>query len=229
MASRNKFNVNNQNKTTETYCHDNFAENRIIMAEFTRMLPLIFHFAAGVYGKNGSDLRLPYEEQFNLARKKGWSDDPDDPGGATMIDVTLSTYTAFRKSKGITTTTKSDLRRISFHEWTDILKTMFWDKWRADEIVSQGIANLLVDWIWASGAKSIRDAQRVIGVKADGIVGPKTLAAINTAQQEELFFRLRDARELYYRRCRASWKYLNGWLRRLNAILPEGSFDFQPQ
>lgn len=226
MASRNKFNDNNQNKTTETYYNDNFAENRIIMAEFTRMLPLIFHFAAGVYGKNGNDLCLPYEEQFNLARKMGWSDDPDDPGGATMIDVTLSTYAAFRKSRGITTTTKSDLRRISFQEWTDILKTMFWDKWRADEIESQGLAHLLVDWIWASGAKSIRNAQRVIGVKADGIVGPKTLAAINTAQQEELFARLHEARILYYRRCRAAWKYLNGWLRRLNAILPDGSFNF---
>lgn len=42
------------------------------MAEFTKMLPLIFHFAAGVYGKNGQDLSLPYEGQFELARKTGW-------------------------------------------------------------------------------------------------------------------------------------------------------------
>lgn len=194
------------------------------MAEFTKMLPLIFHFAAGVYGKNGSDLQLPYEEQFNLARKKGWSDDPDDPGGATMIDVTLKTYTSYRLSKGIRSTTKTDLRNISYPEWLEILKTMFWDKWHADEIQSQGIANLLVDWIWASGAKSIRNAQKIIGVKADGIVGPKTLSAINTSSTEHLFHRLRNARETYYRNCRASWKYLNGWLRRLNAILPDGSF-----
>lgn len=199
------------------------------MADFTKILPLIFHFAAGVYGKNGRDLSLPYVEQFNIARKGGWSDDPDDPGGATMIDVTLSTYTAYRRSKGYRLTTKNDLRNISFDEWTEILKTIFWDKWRADEIRSQGIANLLVDWIWASGTKSIRNAQRVIGVKADGIAGPKTLAAINSSRQGELFVRLHEARELYYRGCRASWKYLNGWLRRLNAILPDGSFNFQPK
>lgn len=199
------------------------------MAEFTKMLPLIFHFAAGIYGKNGEDLRLPYEQQFELARKHGWSDDPDDPGGATMIDVTLATYSSYRRTKGFPSTTRKDLRNISFPEWTEILKTMFWDKWRADEIESQGIANLLVDWIWASGAKSIRNAQRVIGVKADCIVGSKTLAAINSARQEELFVRLHEARELYYRNCRSSWKYLNGWLRRLNAILPDGSLNFLPK
>lgn len=196
------------------------------MAEFTKMLPLIFHFAAGVYGKNGSDLMLPYEKQFNLARKNGWSDDPDDPGGATMIDVTLNTYAYYRKTKGIISTTKSDLRNISFPEWMEILKTMFWNRWRADEIQSQGIANMLVDWVWASGDKSIRNAQKVIGVTADGIVGAKTLSAVNNAPTEELFYMLRNAREKYYRNCRASWKYLNGWLRRLNAILPNGSFKF---
>lgn len=72
----------------------------LVMAEFTKMLPLIFHFAAGVYGKNGQDMSLPYEGQFELARKTGWSNDPDDLGGATMIDVTIATYSAYRRQQG---------------------------------------------------------------------------------------------------------------------------------
>ena len=104
------------------------------MANYKQLIPFIFHFSSGVYGKNGSDLRLPLEEQFELAKKRGWSDDPDDPGGATMVDVTISTYSTFRKRKGLSLPTKADLRGISFEEWAEILKTMYWDRWRADEI-----------------------------------------------------------------------------------------------
>ncbi|MBD5280807.1 MAG: peptidoglycan domain protein [Bacteroides sp.] len=191
------------------------------MAKFETIIPFILHFAAGVAPDK---LSLPHAVQFEIARSKGWSDDPDDPGGATMIDVTLSTYRAYRKTKGFRSTTKQNLRNISFNEWRDILKDNFWDLWKADKIESQGIANILVDWIWASGPKAIRYAQKIIGVKADGIVGPLTLSAINNSNQEELFKKIRISRELHYRQCKGAWKYLNGWLRRLNAICPDGTF-----
>lgn len=199
-------------------------QKKRIMADFEKMIPFIFHFAAGVYGKNGSDLLLPLDRQFEIARRTGWSDDPDDPGGATMIDVTISTYRNYREKKGLPKPTKENLRDISFEEWKEILKTMYWDRWKADSICSQGIANILVDWIWASGASTIKRAQRIIGVKADGIPGSITLAAINGADPDELFSRIKEARERHYRSCKAAWKYLRGWLRRLNAINPDGSF-----
>lgn len=190
------------------------------------MIPFIFHFAAGVYGKNGSDLSLSLDQQFEIARRTGWSEDNDDPGGATMIDVTIATYTSYRNRAGFETTAKSDLRNISFKEWKDILKTMYWDRWRADEIESQGIANILVDWVWASGFKTIRNVQRLVGVAPDGIAGGVTIAALNRADSESLFAEIMEKRERYYRQCRGAWKYLNGWLRRLHAILPDGGFEF---
>lgn len=194
------------------------------MADFTRIIPFIFHFAAGVYGKNGADLQLSLEDQFEIAKKKGWSDDVDDPGGATMIDVTLGAYVEYYRRKGKTVATKAKLRQISFYEWSEILKTMYWDCWCADEIESQGLANLLVDWVWASGRGSIKPAQRIIGVKADGIVGSRTLDVLNNVEADMLFQHIKKARNIYYQRCKGAWKYLNGWLRRLNAILPDGRF-----
>ncbi len=194
------------------------------MANCDLIIPFIFHFAAGVYGHKGELLKLPYPDQFLQARKNGWSDDPDDPGGATMIDITLSTYTHYRKLKGIPTTSKENLRSITFGEWYDILKKLYWDKWQGDLIESQGIAHILVDWIWASGNGSIKSAQRILGVRADGVVGEKTLNAINSANSSVLFAKLVEERERYYRQCKGSWKYLKGWLRRLHAIKPDGSF-----
>lgn len=194
------------------------------MAEFEKMIPFVLHFAAGVYGKNGKDLELPYNEQFALARNGGWSDDPDDPGGATMIDVTIATYCNYREKKGYPITTKDDLREICYEDWREILKTMYWDLWRGDEILSQGVAHLLVDWIWASGGRTIRNVQRYLGVSVDGKVGPETINALNKGNQDDRFRDIRDMRERYYRGCRGAWKYLKGWLRRLDSIQPDGSF-----
>lgn len=197
------------------------------MADHRILIPFIFHFAAGVYGKDGKDLHLPIQRQFELARLRGWSDDPDDPGGATMIDVTLSTYASFRRNAGFARPLKEDLRNISFIEWQTIFKSMFWDRCKADLIAAQGVANMLADWIWASGPAAIRMAQKTIGTKPDGIVGQHTLEAIAQSDAETLFFSLRDAREAHFRRCRGAWKYLRGWLRRLHALQPDGSFDFR--
>ena len=54
---------------------------------------------------------------------------------------------------------------------------MYWDRWKADEIKSQSIADILVDWIWASEMHGIKIPHDLVGVIPDGIVGPKTLAA----------------------------------------------------
>ena len=191
------------------------------MADFKKMIPFIFHFAAGV---PVGDLNKPLEWQFELARKKGWSDDPDDPGGKTMIDVTLNAYKTYCKGKGYPVPNGTALKNIQFHEWMEILKTMYWDKMGADNIKSQGIANICVDWLWASGTGMVKNIQKILGVKQDGIVGPKTLAAINGANPTKLFVNLYNARVKYYKGCSGWWKYNKGWMRRLDAINGDGSF-----
>lgn len=194
------------------------------MADANIVIPFVFHFAAGVYGPHGKHFLLPLPHQFEIARRKGWSDDPDDPGGATMIDVTLATYSAYRKNNGLTKPDKGDLQNITFPEWKDILITMFWNRILGNEIQSQGVANIIFDWIWASGPLSVRKLQDILGVTADGIFGPLTLRAVNKSDPAILFGKIRESRIAHYRSCRSAWKYLRGWLRRLDAILPDGTF-----
>lgn len=191
------------------------------MADFKKIIPFIFHFAAGVPVK---DLAKPLEQQWDIARRKGWSDDPDDPGGETMIDVTMGAYKSYCRKKGYPVPTALSLRNIPFNQWQDILKTMYWDKMCADQIRSQGLANLLVDWLWASGTGRIKNIQKILGVVADGIVGPKTIAAINGANQELLFNKIYNARVAFYKGCSGWWKYGKGWMRRLDAINQDGTF-----
>lgn len=135
----------------------------------------------------------------------------------TMKGVTLAT---FRKYFGRNKTCK-DLKNITDWQWDYIFKRGFWDKWQADSIDNQAIANLVVDWTWGSGIWGIKYPQRVLGVKDDGIVGPKTLAAINEhPNKEELFNQLWEKRERHFRSIAVGYKtkFLNGWLNRLNAF-----------
>ena len=133
------------------------------------------------------------------------------------MGVTIATYrSVFGEER-----TVDDLKSLTDIQWLHIFNTLYWTKWKADQIKSQAIANLLVDWVWASGNYGIKIPQRVLGVSIDGIVGPKTLAAINGYHnQKELFEALWHEREDFFKRIAtgAQKKFLRGWLNRLNGI-----------
>ena len=61
---------------------------------------------------------------------------------------------------------------------------------------------------------------------ADGIVGPKTIAAVNAKDPKQLFDLIRKERLAYIERiCRSrptNLKYKRGWLNRLNDIKFKG-------
>lgn len=189
------------------------------MANFEKLIPFILYFETGLKREY---LTLPLPQMFAKAKLRGYANDPADSGGATMCGVTIATYRAYRKRLGYTTTTVDDLKAIPFEAWRDILKTMFWDKWKADRIENQSLANILVDFVWASGSNGIKIPQRVLGVKADGIVGTQTLTAVNSADAQKLFARLHDARidfvEGIVRRKPSQTKFIKGWKRRINCI-----------
>lgn len=124
---------------------------------------------------------------FILKWEDGFVNDPTDRGGATNKGVTIATYIAYCKKKGLPRPSVADLKHISDAHWREIFKTMYWNKWKADEIQSQKVANILVDWVWGSGIHGIKKPQALLGVKVDGIVGDKTLSAVNFADPEELF------------------------------------------
>lgn len=136
----------------------------------------------------------------------------------TMKGVTLDIY---RKYFGRQKTCK-ELKGISNAEWEYIFKEGFWDRWKADEINNQSIANLLVDWCWTSGIYGIKYPQRILGVKDDGIVGDKTIAAVNNyPNKKELFDKLWNRRKKHFEdiaKTHNRAKFLNGWLRRLLAF-----------
>lgn len=147
----------------------------------------------------------------------GFVNDPDDAGGATMKGVTLAT---FRKFYGADKTVEN-LKQITDAQWLHIFKTGYWDKFRGDDIDDQSVANMCVDWLYNSGTAAIKRVQKIVGVVDDGIVGDKTVAAINARQAEPLFEQIKAARiafvETIARNNPSQRKFLQGWKNRINS------------
>lgn len=198
------------------------------MAEMQRMIPFLIYFETGVKDNSGvRDDKCANELLFERAKAKGITTDPDDRGGATLVGITYSTYSTYSTFKASsarkpTAVSLKRFRNMSYQEWLEILKTMFWDRWHADEIQNQEVAEMLVDWVWTSGKYGITIPQQMLGVKTDGIVGRKTLNAVNSLDGSLLFPLLKHERLAYIDRiCRsrpANSKFRNGWIRRINAI-----------
>lgn len=156
---------------------------------------------------------------FILKFEGGFVNDPVDKGGATNKGVTIATFRQFYGQNA----TVADLKAISDEQWLNIFKSGYWNPWKADFMREQSVANIVVDWAWASGTKtSIRQVQKILGVTADGIVGSQTLCAINTADPSVLFGRIKAARikfvEDIVARSPNQIKFLKGWKNRINAI-----------
>ena len=156
---------------------------------------------------------------FVLKYEGGISDDPQDAGGFTNKGITLKTFRSiYGKDK-----TKEDLINITDEQWGKIFKEYYWDKLKADDIESQSVANISVDWAYNAGVSTVaKKIQNIIGTKPDGIVGSGTLKLINTKDSKELFEQIKAARIMFYKKLvekkPTNAKFLKGWLNRTEAI-----------
>lgn len=149
-----------------------------------------------------------------------------DAGGWTNSGITLNTFIEYSNIKGLPVPTINDLKILTYTEWLDIVNTLYWQKWCGDSINNQSIANFVVDFYFNSGIYGIKIPQKILGLVEDGIVGAKTIAALNSANQQQLHDQLRMQRTLFVNNIAvinpAEEKFEAGWHNRIN------SFTFQP-
>jgi lysozyme family protein len=157
-----------------------------------------------------------------------------DRGGATKFGITYATYKTWCQGRIVEIApcdkdlngriTVNDLRLTVIQDVKPIYKSCYWDAVKADEIIHQDVAELIVDYIINSGCgyknSNIKAIQRLVGVKADGKIGAKTLKAINESDPTRLYNALYKYRLNYYYKIAhgTQKKFLKGWKNRLQTL-----------
>jgi len=175
---------------------------------------------------------------FIKSWEAGYVNDPLDKGGETNMGITIGTWkhAGFNCSEKIPSVIEKDysgrpviytnvtktLYEMTEEQWHQVFKSMYWDRWRADQVNSQSIANILVDWLWASGVWGIKIPQRLLGLKEDGIVGSLTLSAVNSREPRSFFEEIKQARVKYIddicKKTPTNERFRKGWLNRINSL-----------
>ena len=144
----------------------------------------------------------------------GWSDHPEDNGGATMYGITIGTLRAWRGKP----VTKDDVRRLTKAEALEIYRAWYWQPVRGDDL-PLGLDLVAFDCAVNSGpSRGARFLQAAIGVAADGFVGPATVAAAKVADPVKTINKACDDR-LGWLRGLDDWPHFGrGWTNRIEDI-----------
>ncbi len=116
----------------------------------------------------------------------------------------------------------ADMKAITKVEAHILFKNEFWDKVRASELKSQGVAEMIADHAINANPRVIAGiVQRVLNtqfnkrLKVDYVIGIKTLTALNSVDQNKLFTKIAQERLAYYERLKDYKYFAKSWNRRV--------------
>ena len=152
-----------------------------------------------------------------LKNEGGWSDHPQDPGGATMKGVTLANFRKFVKPNA----TKEDLRKITDQQIATVYRRHYWDAVSGAEL-PDGIDYAVFDFAVNSGpTRAAQYLQKVVGVGQDGKIGPATVKAARAILPATVIHKLCDDRLAFLKRLK-TWKtFGKGWSTRVADVRKE--------
>lgn len=154
-----------------------------------------------------------------LKHEGGYVDDPRDPGGATNLGVTLATARAYKLDLDHDgDVDKADVRALKPADVAPVYHRGYWLASSAD-LCPPGLDYMVFDCAVNQGVgRATRWLQTVLAVKADGLIGPKTIAALGIVNRSMAIALYADLREDHYRSLSTFDRFGKGWLRRLEEV-----------
>ena len=143
-----------------------------------------------------------------LHHEGGYVNHPRDPGGETNLGVTKRVYEEWGGTK--------DMKELTPEDVAPIYKKNYWDRGRCDDLPS-GVDWCIFDWGVNSGvSRAAKALQRIIGVEADGGIGPMTFQAVANFEPEQIILKMHTQRKHFYEGLDVFATFGKGWLRRNN-------------
>jgi lysozyme family protein len=146
-----------------------------------------------------------------LGHEGEFSDHAADPGGKTRFGITE----AVARQAGYT----GDMRALPVDLAKRIYLDSYWRPVRADDL-PPGVRYIVFDGAVNSGpAQSALWLQRALGVTADGVIGPRTLAAAYAKDAQQLKTAIL-AQRLRFMTGLTNWPaFSRGWARRIADLM----------
>lgn len=162
--------------------------------------------------------------QLMIANEGGYGNDPDDPGGETYKGIARkmhskwngwTTVDLLKRQSGFPANLDKDAELQQ--DVSNFYRTVFWDPLKGDQMNNQEVANSIFDFAVNAGlSTSASLAQMVIGAKADGVIGPQTIASLNAFDPEHFLAAFTVAKIARYvtivKKRPTSRKYFYGWV-----------------
>ena len=158
-----------------------------------------------------SAANFPAELGDELVYEGGFVNDPADPGGVTDFGITLATYSHWLGRPA----SIAELRVMDDAVKAAIYRAGYWNMIQGDALPS-GVDLITFDGAVNGGPKRAAEMlQEAVGAVADGMIGPKTLAAVLAAPASATVASISKEREAFYRGLPTFPHFGNGWLNRL--------------
>ena len=149
-----------------------------------------------------------------MEEEGGFSNDPRDNGGMTMLGVTQVNWEDFIGRK----VDEKEMRSLTPDIVKPFYKARYWNRVKGDALPS-GVDYCVFDMAVNSGpGLACKFIQRVCAVPDDGVIGPKTLDAINSDRPTELINGFCDDRIDFLRKLSDFKHFGKGWTDRIERI-----------
>ena len=150
-----------------------------------------------------------------LHHEGGFVNHPDDPGGMTNLGVTKAVYEKYIKRNA----TEAEMRALTKIDVSPIYRSNYWDRGHCDDLPS-GVDWSVFDWGVNSGmGRAAKALQRVVGVTADGAIGPMTIKATHNMKPQDVIVKMHSSRQSFYESLTTFKTFGRGWSRRNDETL----------
>jgi len=159
-----------------------------------------------------------------IAREAGFVDHPSDRGSFTKYGITAATLGAWRKLGR--PATRAEVQAMEEPEARAIYRHIYILAPGFDGIAHDVLrVNVIDDGILSGPVTAIQTLQRVLGVRDDGVFGPRTRAALLAADPVVVHVRLVKARIVRYAQIveadRTQGDFIEGWCVRALGFLDD--------
>ena len=148
---------------------------------------------------------MNFDEAFEIliGHEGGYINHPKDPGGETKFGISKRSYPA------------ENVRGMTLERAKMLYKRDFWDAIDADDLPDSLRFHIFDMAVNAGTGTAIKLLQRAVSAKPDGVLGPKTRAAIKASDLTRLATRFNGERLRYYTDLGNFSTFGKGWVRRV--------------